>query len=659
MITKKIGKVVFGWDPTAMNGKGYWYVWSPGDMLSRAASAEESQKLGKPKAKDMPKPGADKKNYYFDVSKQGKPVRKQRRTGSDYEDADITSQKGLMQLASERMMSGEGLGKSLRGAISDKMKATGTRLSKLKDPMNWLSKLPGVGQLAATAYGKKMGRSDEDISYYTGVRASPNVEMDEDSSEQEQTASKVNSSKGSKSGTLEKIYQLLVDKFSKDTSESLSEEEKAEEEVKRKELIDTLKELGDKDKENKDEKDEKQSGIFGAILSSLGSIFSGFIDKLSLLFGVLGKIGGAALSLGRGVFSAGKTVAKGAFNLAGKAASSIKSGVGSVISKGKDLMTPVAKTGLKTNKAALLQANPKALSKVADVATDATKTAGTVSKVVQTAEKTGSALAKTAGTASKVAKGAGSKLLKGGGKLLGFLKSIPGLSAITAGADLIMRVNEVNSQLETGEIKETEYRKEITKAVGDAAAAGLLPVLGGAIGSVIPGVGTLVGGLAGVGVSLLGGDKVGGWLAGKMYDYFVDGKTASDETSKPTATPMQQNPDIDPTEMEEFNSMNSDPNTKHYMSTSDGLVEMSPKMAKATPIGATPSPITTRAQSATSENLNLTGPTSTLKSEPVIINAPKQTVVNNSMGGGGGTPAKIRNDEPILTRLQYQNVRPV
>lgn len=607
MITKKIGKKVFGWDPTAMNGKGYWYLWSPGDVLSRAASSEEAQKLGKPKTKDMPKSGSDKKKYYYDVGTHGKPVRKQIYTGSEYEEADITNRKGLMQLASERMMSGEGLGKSLSSAVTEKFKAKATKLKKLKDPLNWLSKMPGVGKLAATAYGKKFGRSNEDISYFTGVHAPPGMEQEESETAQPMTATKSETS----GKTLSKIYSLLLKKFQMEDTSAFDEEQKAEDDKKHKELIEALTKNKEVPKEK--QKEEEDKGLFGGILSTLSSIFSGFIGKLSSLFTIFGNIGRFAFKAGAGVISAGAAAVRGVTGFAGRAASSVKKGIGSLVTKGKELVKPTVKTGLDTNKSALLQAKPT-----------------TVSKVTEAAEKSGSALAKTASTATKVAKGAGSKLLKGGSKLLGFLKSVPGISTVAAGADLIMRINEVNDKLENGQITDAEYKKEMTKAVGDAAAAGLLPVLGATLGSVIPGVGTLAGGLAGAGVALLGGDKVGGWLAEKVYDHFIEGKDTSEQLQTASVIPPSATATTTPTQ--------------------------TPAVPVQSP---TPSPIATRAQAATNENLNLTGPTSTMKTQPIIINSPTTNVMGGGKSSGSSISASVRNDDPILTRLQFQNVRPV
>ena len=72
-----------------------------------------------------------------------------------------------------------------------------------------------------------------------------------------------------------------------------------------------------------------------------------------------------------------------------------------------------------------------------------------------------------------------------------------------------------------------------------------------------------------------------------------------------------------------------------------------------------PSPLGPRAAAATKENQNLAGP-GAKSSAPVVVNK-TTNVVNNggTSGGSGGGGGRVRNDEAVLTRLQFQSVRPV
>ena len=62
MITRKVNQKTFAWDPTAFQGKGYWFVSGKDGSFGRAASKAESVALGKPKdeAADVKLPAASK-----------------------------------------------------------------------------------------------------------------------------------------------------------------------------------------------------------------------------------------------------------------------------------------------------------------------------------------------------------------------------------------------------------------------------------------------------------------------------------------------------------------------------------------------------------------------------------------------------------------------
>ena len=78
----------------------------------------------------------------------------------------------------------------------------------------------------------------------------------------------------------------------------------------------------------------------------------------------------------------------------------------------------------------------------------------------------------------------------------------------------------------------------------------------------------------------------------------------------------------------------------------------------AIPTTTPPSSLGPRAAAATKENQNLAGP-SAKSSAPVIVNKTTNVVNNGGVSGGSGGGGRVRNDEAVLTRLQFQNVRPV
>ena len=333
MITKQIGKVTFAYEPSALKGKGWWFILGKNGALGRAASIEEGQKLGKPKQdkvtppKDVdktesaPKKDESDDRYYYDIAKTGRnagrPIKRQYRTGSEFEKYDVIRNKGFSQLVNEKMMSGQGLGASLKGAMGDKIAAKGSAIKKKFSGMNMLSKLPLIGSIAATAYGMKRGKDPRDISYFTGVGAPPSrleePEKEESSStgRKTKTSYKQISNDKSSTGILKSIHNMLATKFKADDewreeqklqaeiNSNFKEEQLAEDEKKHKELIDAL--LGKGKKPEKAKKDKKEEGgFFGNLLE----LFKGFMPMLGSLFtGLMSTIGGFLTTAITGIVS--------------------------------------------------------------------------------------------------------------------------------------------------------------------------------------------------------------------------------------------------------------------------------------------------------------------------------------------------------------------
>lgn len=671
---------------------------SAADLLAKQMLVQQNQQ----KEQDEEQKGKKDKTYYVS-DKSGVQRRRRLRSGSEFEKADILRGKGFGELVTEKLMGDKSLGSSLKDTMKEKLWSKGMGIKKSLSIMNLLSKAPGgLGKILPALYGKARGKSKSEISYFTGVHA-PSVPGQEDQIDEPSTSlptatksgvsgnvlgskevmaalklvsrntmplllmgkdidvirqnvkklvekivgkgtsSDKASGKSLKEGELKEKTDVDFGRFleqeqqKQETAKMFEEEKVAEDEKSHNELIETIKKSYRWGEKSQPETAEKEKKDGGGMLSMLADLISNFLgDKLK---SILGGALGLAKKVGGGILRAGKSVAKFGGKMLSKGASMAKGAMGGIKSAlglgGK--AAGAAKTGINTAKAALLQAKP-----------------GTAVKVAETAEKAGAALAKAGGTASKVA-GAGSKLLKGGGKLLGFLKSVPGLSAIAAGADLVMRIQDVNAKLESGEITDADYKKEITKAIGGAAAAGLLPVLGAAVGSVIPGVGTLAGGLAGGAAALFGGDEIGAWLAGKMYDYFMEDKKEPEKKTAETASKVTPGGN----KLVSVSPESKAPTQKQLKEMDKDLAAMEAQDAppRATPVTPPPSPLGPRVSAATNESRNLEQ--SARNSAPVIINKTTNVSGGGSSGGGGGGGINVRNTEPVLVRLQYQSLRTI
>lgn len=86
----------------------------------------------------------------------------------DYRVASNIRGKSLSSLVTDKITSGGSIGSSIRGAISDKLKAKGTGIKEKFDPMNIARAMTGGGKLAPAILGRMTGRSQADINYFAG-----------------------------------------------------------------------------------------------------------------------------------------------------------------------------------------------------------------------------------------------------------------------------------------------------------------------------------------------------------------------------------------------------------------------------------------------------------------------------------------------------------
>ena len=540
---------------------------------------------------------------------------------------------GLGELASKRMIEGEGIGASLKGAIYDKFQAKKMQFKEFKDPMNLVKMLTGGGKsgfskFMTSAAGRLRNRSAHDIEYFSGVKAPTAKKIPKLESSTEPTSSG-KSTKGGKGGDnsniLNKIYQVLTESIKKaEMAKDFDKENKAEEQKdrdkKHKELIDALKGITGK---SAPAEEKKGGGLLGLLGLAAGVILS----KLKDIFGPVLKF----------VTNIGSKILGGLANLAKDLWNGVKN-IGNKIF-GKTPETPKPKTDAKGRARDAKGRFTKVPEATKVEPSMASKAGGAIKNVGKTIAKGAKSVTGAVGkTASKVA----STTLKGAGKLLGFLKGIPGLGILAAGAGLIMEIQDLKSQLEAKTITDAEFKKGVARAVGGAAGgaggAALLGTLGAAAGSIVPGVGTLIGGIGGGVLGYMGGDAVGGFLGEKLYDYFVNGKkeTASAVKGKPkTSSPV--------------------PTASGTGSTS--ATSASTSIPKAATPQATVPATGGRLDAASKQNADV----KSAVSSPILINKP--TTVNNNVNSstttGGGGQIGVRNDDSTLMRMQYGSIRAV
>jgi len=561
--------------------------------------AKDDKKKGSPGAKPKMEPeydpyhhrekSPDPHGYYYTIGPTGKPVRRRLRTGSGYEQADVDKQKGFSQLVTERMLQGQGVKGSIKGGAKDLFSANMTSLKKLKDPMFYLNKLPGIGKMAAAAYGMKTGRAREDITYHTGVHAPAGME-DEDNAPGEpgqvpgQTATKVAKAKptssraGGKVAAFPKVVARHIAKMAKDISTMSKDIKSLLMQGKGKNSPATFLEKIYNSLEKTKEKETKEKEISKELEDSKEQK----IEK--------------SLEVTKETAKSEKTE-----NTTKK----------SMFEKLKDLRKP------KTPK---------------------------VSGI-------GFPGGASAGAAGLAGAAEGAEGLAAGAEGIGALAA--GGSMLAAAAPWLLGAAAV------GGVGYLGY-----KAMTDDAGPDLT---------------------GGAGLQKMANPQISDGAATPDYQTAISGinkpsttNTTSDTTNNTSSATnisnlqKMANPQVTAAATPSYQSAITNAN-KSSASNVNHTTNMASQPAVTPAAATTPASVPTlhpvqspnllaaRATAATVENKNLVGPSSSSTNAPIIVNSP---TVNNVGGKSGGSstpqgPTPVRNDEPVLTRVQYQNVRPV
>ena len=141
MITKKLHDLVFGWDSSAFEGKGYWFVLGKNGTFARAATSKEFSMLGHPKQKFQ-----------------------------NYQNADRVSSIGISTLITDKILGGSSIHGAIGQSIGEKATARITNIKRAFDPLNVISKMTGRSRFATTIAARMMGRSMKDARFFLGEK---------------------------------------------------------------------------------------------------------------------------------------------------------------------------------------------------------------------------------------------------------------------------------------------------------------------------------------------------------------------------------------------------------------------------------------------------------------------------------------------------------
>ncbi len=89
----------------------------------------------------------------------------------DYQQAADTRKKGLISSITDKLVSGQGIGSSIGGALSEKTQATVKGFKEKFDVLNIAKTLTGGSKLAPALLGRVLGRKQSDIEYFAGGKS--------------------------------------------------------------------------------------------------------------------------------------------------------------------------------------------------------------------------------------------------------------------------------------------------------------------------------------------------------------------------------------------------------------------------------------------------------------------------------------------------------
>lgn len=239
---------------------------------------------------------------------------------SQYRDAQILKNTSIFELVRRNLRDNQSGGGALKSAISDKFKGRVTRFKEKFDPLNIASMLVGRNALATTVLGRAMGRSSQDIDYFSNRKGKKGsfigntfwgalsllVGKRKDEEDDDPYHTKIGSGNqrpvqrdDAIADVFAKVYNALdrmfeQEKVFKEIHENFREEQHLEEERRHKELIEAL--TGQKPTASPVEK--KEGGGLLSMLKGLVDSFMGqFTGLMTLLAPLLGPLAGGLMAL--------------------------------------------------------------------------------------------------------------------------------------------------------------------------------------------------------------------------------------------------------------------------------------------------------------------------------------------------------------------------
>jgi hypothetical protein len=253
-ITKRIKDEIFVWDPTAYQGKGYWYILGTTGAYGRPASSAEKIKLGSPPKAETTPESPDVSSFMDSPQlargSRRRTYRKKRKLAGtqDFRTGP------LKEIIFQKLFNdGKSIRNALEEALSEKAKAKVASFKDKFDPMNIMTKI--YGDKIGAIIGRAIGRKESDIQKFTGYGKNDVDEEDSISVVKNRKVGKIPSlektmampettqkgSDGKLAEMMSKIYGALKNTYDLDlTKKDNGEKLKKQKDAWNKELIKTI-----------------------------------------------------------------------------------------------------------------------------------------------------------------------------------------------------------------------------------------------------------------------------------------------------------------------------------------------------------------------------------------------------------------------------------
>ena len=163
----------------------------------------------------------------------------------EYGKAQDIRKQGLFGLITDKLVSGQGIGSSIKSGLSERTQATFTGIKEKFDPLNIAKKMTGGSALAPALLGRLTNRDQSTIEHFTGKKAGKIKSTDDSSSSMVDVLGLI----------LRSLQRAEAEKTLEKEKEKLkSEEEEQEEDRRNSELISAL--TGKKKSAKKGKKDK-------------------------------------------------------------------------------------------------------------------------------------------------------------------------------------------------------------------------------------------------------------------------------------------------------------------------------------------------------------------------------------------------------------------